>query len=96
MQTTLRYGVQKAAEGPLSGEAVNETLADQINRLVSTSSDPHVAEQLRSALRDPDSVIEVRSGDQVQTASPSMPLRELLTPGMGELEITVSKPHVGG
>ena len=96
MQTMLRYGIQKAAEAPLTSEAVNETVADQINRLVSQSADPHIADQLRSALKDPESVIEVRSGDQVQTATPDMPLRELLTPGMGELEITVSKPHVGG
>ena len=31
MQTTLRYGIQKAAEAPLTSEAVNETVADQIN-----------------------------------------------------------------
>ena len=34
--------------------------------------------------------------EQIQTVSPDMPMRELLSPEAGEVEITVSQPHAGG
>ncbi|MBT4504001.1 MAG: hypothetical protein HOC74_40095 [Gemmatimonadetes bacterium] len=93
---TLCYGIQKAAEGLLEEGDLRTTVAQQIEKLLEGSGDGQISAQVRAALKDPQSVIEIRSGGQVQTATPDMPLREVLSPESGELEITVSKPHVGG
>lgn len=64
--------------------------------LLDDSHDPQVVRQIREALSDPQSTIEVKAGGRVQTATPDMPLRELLPPDGEEVQITVSQPHVGG
>ena len=95
-QKILRYGIQKAAEGLLTKEDFKTTIGQQIEKLLGGTGDTQVSGQVRSTLKDPQSVIEIRSGNRVQTVTPDMPLREILSPESGELEITVSKPHVGG
>lgn len=95
-QTSLRFGLQQAAERPLVKDDLKATVGQHIEELIQGTANANVAGQLRAALKDPQSVIEIRSGETVQTATPDMPLRELLSPGTGEVEITVSKPHVGG
>jgi hypothetical protein len=97
MQASLHYGLQQAAQAQLSEQQVmRATIGDQIQTLLDKSPDAELASQVRDALKDPMSVIEIRSGDQVQTATRDMPLRELIAPATGELEIVISKPHVGG
>jgi len=95
-KTTLRYGIQKATEAAVEPRTVHPTVGQQIESLLDTSEDPQVAGQIRDALRDPQSTIEVRAGGRVQTATPDMPLRELLPPDGEEVQITVSQPHAGG
>ena len=95
-QTTLRYGIQKAAEGVMEQEDAGTTIGQQIDQLLQQTQDTQVAGQLRTALKDPQSVIEIRCGKQIQTVSPDMPMRELLSPEAGEVVITVSQPHAGG
>jgi hypothetical protein len=96
MQKTLRYGIQKAAQAELSAQDVSTTIGQQIELLLAASQDAQINGQVRSALKDPQSIIEIRCGQQVQTVGPDTPLRELLSPEAGEVEITISKPHVGG
>ena len=52
-----------------------------------------VVGQIRRALADPRCTIEVKSGQNVQTATPDMPLRELLAQKTEDMQITVSQPH---
>ena len=96
VRASLHYGIQPAAESVVEGSESRITVAEQIEGLIANCSDPALSGQLRSALKDPQSVIEIKCGNQLQTATPDMPLRELLVPEAGEVEITVSKPHVGG
>jgi len=95
-QSSLKLGLREAAARPLVKDDLKATVGEHIERMIQDSPDANVAGQLRAALKDPQSVIEIRSGKTVQTATPGMPLREMLSPGTGEIEITVSKPHVGG
>ena len=55
-----------------------------------------VVGQIRRALADPRCTIEVKSGQNVQTATPDMPLRELLPQKTEDMQITVSQPHATG
>lgn len=96
LQASLRYGIQKAAEGVAVKEDNALTVGQQIEQLLDATTDGHVGSQVRSALQDPQAIIEFHSGQQVQTVTQDMPLRELLAPAAGAFEITVSKPHVGG
>lgn len=96
MIATLRYGIQQAAQTSLAEADANTTVAQAIAELLRSSEDEQVSSQVRAALDDPLSIIEIRSGKQVQTANPEMPLRELLSPEAGQLEITINQPHVGG
>lgn len=94
-QASLRLGIQKATQiqvEPRKGATVGE----QIEHLLAESEDEQIASQIREALRDPRCTIEVRSGKTVQTATPDMPLRELLPHGHEDVQITVSQPHAGG
>jgi hypothetical protein len=93
---TLRYGIQQAAQTALGEAGPNTTVAQAIEELLRSSKDPWVADQVRSALGDPLSIIELRSGKQVQTVNPEVPLRELVSPESGQLEITINQPHAGG
>ena len=95
-QTTLRYGIQKATETEVEPTELRTTVGQQIEYLLDESEDAQVSSQVRQAMRDPQSTIEVRSGKSVQTATPDMPLRELMPPEGENVEITVSQPHVGG
>jgi len=95
-QTTLKYGMQTATEGELEPREVQPTVGQQIESLLDDTGDPQVAGRIRDALADPQSTIEVRSGQRVQTATPDMPLRELLPTDGQEVQFTVSQPHVGG
>ena len=95
-QTKLRYGIQEAAVRPLEGDEISTTVGQQIEKMLEKSDDPRLCTQIQRALEDPQSTIEIRSGKRVQTATPGMPMRELLGADSGELEITVSQPHVGG
>ncbi len=95
-KTTLRYGMQTATEVKVEPDGVHRTVGQQIESLLDDSEDPQVVARIREALGDPQSTIEVRSGKSVQTASPDMPLRELLPPDGEEVQFTVSQPHVGG
>lgn len=96
MQASLRYGIQKAAQATLAEKNLSTTVGQQIEQLLVNTKDPKINSQVREALKDPKAIIEIRCGKQLQTASPDMPLRELLSPENGEVEITVSQPHVGG
>ncbi|MFH1572199.1 MAG: hypothetical protein ABIL09_29685 [Gemmatimonadota bacterium] len=95
-RTTLRYGIQTATETKVERPRVAATVGQQIESLLDQSGDPQVARHIREALRNPQSTIEVKAGGRVQTATPDMPLRELLPPEGEEVQITVSQPHVGG
>lgn len=95
-QASLRYGIQKATESDVEPEDLRTTVGQQIEYLLDESEDPQVAGQIRQALRDPQATIEVRSGSQIQTATPNMPLRELLPHSSEDIQITVSQPHAGG
>ena len=95
-QTTLRYGIQKATETDVEPRELQTTVGQQIESLLDESGDPLITDQIRRAMRDPQSTIEVKSGKRVQTATPDMPLRELIPPDGHSVEITVSQPHVGG
>ena len=96
-QTTLRYGIQEAMKGIIAPEEIKTTVGEQIYYLLKESKqEDRVADQIRQALKDPQSIIELRSGKQVQIATPEMPLREILPSETGEIEITVSRPHAGG
>ena len=97
LQASLRYGIQQAAQAPLTEkEAMRTTVARQIEKLLADEPNGPLADQVRAALQDPQAIIEIRCGKQVQTVTPDMPLRELIAPASSELEIVVSKPHVGG
>lgn len=96
MHASLRYGIQQAAQAALADADLHTTVAQAIEELLRSSQDEQVTDQVRAALDDPHSIIEIRSGQQVQTAGPEMPLRELLSAEAGQLEITISQPHVGG
>lgn len=95
-QASLRYGIQKAMESDVEPEELCNTVGQQIEYMLDESEDPQVTAQIRQALRDPQATIEVKSGSQIQTATPNMPLRELLPPNSENIEITVSQPHAGG
>ena len=96
LDTSLRFGTQLAVDVSLSPDRLGSTVGEQIERLLRATPNKQISTQLRAATKDPNSIIEIRSGKQVQIATPNMPLRELLSPEAGDLEITVSKPHVGG
>ena len=96
LQTSLRFGIQEAATATLSPKDLRTTVGQQIEQLLADAQDPKVAGQVRAALKNPQSIIEIRAGKQVQTVSPEVPLRELTSVESGELEITISQPHVGG
>ena len=96
MIATLRYGIQPAAQNALGNLSPQTTLSQAIEDLMRTSADEGLNAQLRAALQDPQSVIEIRTGKQVQTATLDMPMCELLSPEGAPLEITVSQPHAGG
>ena len=91
--TTLHYGLQEVARRKTAD--LRTTVGEHIEELLRSDPDEKNAAQLRASLDDPRTVIELRSGEQVQTVTADMPLRELL-PGDDELEIRVSKPHAGG
>lgn len=95
-QASLRYGIQKAMESDVEPDELRTTVGQQIEYLLDESDDPQVTSQIRQALRDPQATIEVKSGSQIQTATPNMPLRELLPHNSEKIEITVSQPHAGG
>lgn len=95
-QASLRYGIQQASQTQVQPGRLARSVGEQIDLLLDNSADPQVAGQIREALKDPGCVIEVRSGRHVQTATPEMPLRELLPPGGDNVEITVSQPRAGG
>ena len=96
IQTALRYGIQKAADDVVEPEDLQATVGQEIERLLEETRPGQVSSQLREALKNPQSIIEVRSGKQVQTVTPDTPVRELLSPDTDQLEITISQPHVGG
>lgn len=96
MIATLRYGIQQAAQTALAEAGANTTVAQAIDELLRSSEDAQLNDQVRSALGDPLSIIEIRSSRQVQTVNPEVPLRELLSPEAGQVEITINQPHVGG
>ena len=96
MLATLRYGIQEAAQTSLAEANANTTVAQAIAELLRSSQDFQLNDQVRAALDDPLSIIEIRSGNQVQTVNPEVPLRELISPEAGQLEITINQPHVGG
>lgn len=97
LQTTLRYGIQKAVEGSISPKDLKTTVGEQIRSLLDkTEQGGSGVGQIREALKNPQSIIELRSGKQVQTVTPDMPLCELLPGDTEEMEITISQPHVGG
>lgn len=95
-QTKLRYGIQQAATLPIEDDQLQTTVGRQIEQLLEGAEDPRMGAQIQEALKDPQSTIEIRSGKRVQTASPDMPLRELLATDSDDLEFTVSQPHAGG
>lgn len=96
MKAELRYGILQAAVKEVVAPKDSTTVGQQIEELLKVSGDPRVNKQIGAALMDPNSIIEIRSGEQVQTVNKDMPLRELVTPETGAVEITVSQPHVGG
>jgi hypothetical protein len=96
MQASVRYGIQKAVQATVATADPRVTVGQQIEQLLRAAPNPQLQGQVLAALKNPQSVIEIRCGSQVQTVSPDMPLRELLSPEAGEVEITVSQPHVGG
>ena len=95
-QAALRYGIQKATTAEVMPEGTTNTVGEHIDHLLRETDDEQVAAQIRRALSTPNCIIEVRSGDTVQTATPDMPLRELLPQSAQEVEITVSQAHAGG
>ena len=96
ISTTLRYGIQKAASDIALAENPRATVGQHIEQILQQTSPGQVTDQLHAALENPQSIIELRAGAQVQTVTPDTPLRELLPADAEELEITVSQPHVGG
>ena len=96
IQTAVRYGIQTAGEETFEPEDLSTTVGQQIHSLLADRQPDRVTNQIREALKNPQSVIEVRSGKQVQTVTPDTPVRELLAPDSDELEIAVSQPHAGG
>lgn len=96
MRAKVMYGIREAACDYIPTEVDNTTVGDYIRSAVADSDDQALAGRVTGALRETGSTIEVRSGDGIQVVSADMPLRELLSPGVGELQITVSQPHVGG
>ena len=95
IRTEVRMGIQTASEGELEIEEVSRTVGEHIASLNKETVGP-AADRLRAAMQNPQSTIELRSGDKVQVVTPDTPLRELLPPDGSKLEITVSEPHVGG
>lgn len=96
MIATLRYGIHQAAQTSLAGADAKTTVAQAIDELLQSSQDEELSEEVRAALADPLSIIEISSGKQIQTVNPEMPLRELLSPEAGQVEITINQPHAGG
>lgn len=94
-QASLRYGIQKATQIEVEPTSA-ATVGQQIEHLLTESADEQVTAQIRRALQDPHCTIEVKSGGAVQTATPDMPLRELLPHAHEDVQITVSQPHAGG
>ena len=95
-QAALRYGIQQATTVEIAPQGTGATVGEHIDHLLSETEDDHGAVQIRRALADPNCIIEVKSGQSVQTATPEMPLRELLPQDSQDVEITVSQPHAGG
>ena len=97
MLSTLRFGIQKVAEDSVVENVSKETVRGAIDRLL---EQPHIrpdlADQVRQALAHPHTIVELRSGKQLQTVGPDMPLREVLPAKIGAYEISISRPHVGG
>ena len=96
MRAKVMYGIREAACDYIPAQVDNTTVGDYICSAVAGGPDQALAGKVTGALGLPGSTIEVRSGAGVQVVSADMPLRELISPGVGELQITVSQPHVGG
>jgi len=96
LDTSLHFGTHKAAEAVVPLDKLANTVGELIECLLDADSDKRDRPQIRAAAKDPNAIIEICSGEQVQIATPNMPVRELLSPESSKLEITVSKPHVGG
>ena len=50
VQTALRYGLQKAAEGTLSGGDAGKSVGQHIEQLIQMTQDPQLSGQLRQIL----------------------------------------------
>jgi hypothetical protein len=96
MQAALRYGIQKAAQVPVAVQDLDLTVGEQIERLLAGAPDGRLQGCIRDALKNPQSVLELRCGQKVQTVTPAMPLREVVTSRTQVLEIVVSQPQAGG
>ena len=97
MVSTLRFGTRKVAEDSSGKRISSATVSSEIGRLLQEQSlDEVLTTQVKDALNNPHSIIELRSGKKIQTVTPDMPLREVLAPGTGTFEISISQPHVGG
>ncbi|MEW6755571.1 MAG: hypothetical protein AB1505_32025 [Candidatus Latescibacterota bacterium] len=96
MQAALRYGIQKAAEVPVAAQDLDLTVGEQIERLLAGAADNRLQGHIRRALKNPQSVLELRCGQKVQTVTAGMPLREVVTSRTQVLEIVVNQPHAGG
>lgn len=96
VHTTLNCGMHQAAEGPLTADDLNLTVGQHVERLLQEGDEGPKTKQIQALLQNAQAIIEVRSGDTVQTARPDMPLRELVPPAGDKVEITVCEPHVGG
>ena len=96
VHTTLSCGMHQAAEGQLAVDDQNLTVGQHIEYLLQGADEGPKTKQIQTLLQDSQAIIEVRSGDIVQTARPDMPLRELVPSTGDKVEITVSEPHVGG
>lgn len=101
MIATVNLGIQSVAQTALNFSDPNITVGEAIAQALGDAQDEGHAEQTHTAMADPHSIIEIRCGTLIQTATPDMPLRELLKPeqlgpGPSRLEFTVSQPHVGG
>lgn len=101
MIATVNLGIQSVAQTALDFSDPNITVGEAIVRTLGDAQDEERAEQTRTAIAAPQSIIEIRCGKLIQTVTPDIPLRELLKPeqlesGPSRLEFTVSQPHVGG
>ncbi|MFA6110417.1 MAG: hypothetical protein WDA75_16765 [Candidatus Latescibacterota bacterium] len=96
MQASLRFGIQPTAQAPVAVGDLNATVGDQIERLLAEATDSRLQGRIREALKSPQSVLEVRCGQQVQTVTAGMPLRELVSTRTEAVEIVVNQPQAGG